>query len=177
MRLVDADYIKESVKRQCDNCRKEGMKWMADSVERAIIEELDNTPTAQPERQVELDGAESNIEILSELRAQFNCFDEVEEPCYRALSDAICALSAQPHWIPCSERLPEANGRYLVTRGLNACGALWNRVYIINYTDLMGLKSGRIWWDGNVGKSDFEQIADVIAWMPLPKLYGGDGDE
>ena len=50
MRLVDADYIKESVKRQCDNCRKEGMKWMADSVERAIIEELDNTPTAQPER-------------------------------------------------------------------------------------------------------------------------------
>ena len=96
MRLVDADYIKESVKRQCDNCRKEGMKWMADSVERAIIEELDNTPTAQPERQVELDGTESNIEILSELRAQFNCFDEVEEPCYRALSDAICALSAQP---------------------------------------------------------------------------------
>ena len=50
MRLVDADYIKESVKRQCDNCRKEGMKWMADSVERAIIEELDNTPTARTER-------------------------------------------------------------------------------------------------------------------------------
>lgn len=24
--------------------------------------------------------------------------------------------SAQPQWIPCSERLPEANGRYLVTR-------------------------------------------------------------
>ena len=47
MRLVDADYIKESVKRQCDNCRKGGMKWMADIVERAIIEELDNTPTAQ----------------------------------------------------------------------------------------------------------------------------------
>lgn len=52
--------------------------------------------SAQPERQVELDGTESNIEILSELRAQFNCFDEAEEPCYRALSDAICALSAQP---------------------------------------------------------------------------------
>ena len=57
-----------------------------------IIREL---PPAQPERQVELDGTESNIEILSELRAQFNCFDEAEEPCYRALSDAICALSAQ----------------------------------------------------------------------------------
>ena len=80
-------------------------------------------------------------------------------------------------WMPCSERLPEVNGRYLVTRGLNACGALWNRVYIINYSDLMGLKSGRIWWDGNVGKSDFEQIYDVLAWMPLPKPWKGEKDE
>ena len=79
-------------------------------------------------------------------------------------------------WIPCSERLPKANGRYFVTRGLNACGALWNRVYIINYSNLMGLKSERIWWDGNVGKSDFEQITDVIAWMPLPEPYREDGD-
>ena len=81
--------------------------------------------------------------------------------------------SAQPktHWIPVSERLPEENGRYLVTRGLSACGALWNRAYIINYSDLMGLKSERIWWDGNVGKSDFERIDDVIAWMPLPEPY------
>lgn len=81
--------------------------------------------------------------------------------------------SAQ-QWIPCSERLPEACGRYLVTRGLNACGALWNRVYIINYSDLMGLKSERIWWDGNVGKSDFQKIDDVIAWMPLPESWEGE---
>ena len=78
---------------------------------------------------------------------------------------------SKPNWIPISERLPEANGRYLVTRGLNACGAMWNRVYIINYSDLMGLKSERIWWDGNVGKSDFERIDDVIAWQPLPEPY------
>lgn len=80
----------------------------------------------------------------------------------------------EPRWIPCSERLPEKNGRYLVTRGLNACGAMWNRVYLINYSDLMGLKSERIWWNGNVGKSDFERINDVIAWMPLPKPYKDD---
>lgn len=53
-------------------------------------------PSAQTERELELDGTESNIEILSELRSMFNCFDEAEEPVYRALSDAICALSAQP---------------------------------------------------------------------------------
>lgn len=74
-------------------------------------------------------------------------------------------------WITCSERLPEENGRYLVTRGLNACGSLWNRVYIVNYSDLMGLKKEKIWWSGNVGKSDFEKHDDVLAWMPLPEKY------
>lgn len=85
-------------------------------------------------------------------------------------------LPSAQQWIPCSERLPEVCGRYLVTRGLNACGALWNRVYIINYSDLMGLKSERIWWDGNVGKSDFERIDDVIAWMPLPDPWEGENN-
>ena len=77
-------------------------------------------------------------------------------------------------WILCKERLPEANGRYLVTRGLNACGALWNRTYILNYSDLMGLKSEKIWWSGNPGKNDFEKYTDVLAWMELPKAYGKD---
>ena len=83
---------------------------------------------------------------------------------------------AQPEqqWISCKDRLPEANGRYLATRGLNACGAMWNRVYIINYSDLMGIKSERIWWDGNVGKSDFQKINDVIAWCELPEPWRGE---
>lgn len=81
------------------------------------------------------------------------------------------SIDAVPQWIPCSERLPEESGRYLVTRGLNACGSLWNRSYIANYSDLMGIKSKRIWWQGNVGKSDFERLDDVLAWMPLPKPY------
>ena len=92
--------------------------------------------------------------------------DETQEFCELAIK----ALEQQ-RWTPVSEGLPKANGRYYVTRGLNACGALWNRVYIVNYSDLMGLKSERIWWDGNVGKSDFEQFDDVLAWMPLPQPY------
>lgn len=110
----------------------------------------------------------TNAEAIETLRANYPdaCFEQLRE----AVDKAIKALE-EPKWIPCSERLPEANGRYLVTRGLNACGAMWNRVYLINYSDLMGLKSERIWWDGNVGKSDFERIDDVIAWMPLPESY------
>lgn len=83
-------------------------------------------------------------------------------------------MNSPSPWISVTERLPEENGRYLVTRGLNACGAMWNRVYIANYSDLMGLKSERIWWQGNVGKSDFERLKDVTAWMPLPNPYKGE---
>jgi hypothetical protein len=35
----------------------------------------------------------------------------------------------------------------------------------------MGIKSVKIWWQGNVGKSDFERLDDVLAWMPLPECY------
>ncbi len=56
--------------------------------------------------------------------------------------ESLSSISENPNnWIPVSKRLPETNGRYLVTRGLNACGSMWNRVYIINYSDLMGIKS------------------------------------
>lgn len=88
-----ADLIdrQQAIDAMCDACSD----WCDEGVCKKVSA-IQKLPSAQPERQVELDGTESNIEILSELRAQFNCFDEVEEPCYRALSDAICALSAQP---------------------------------------------------------------------------------
>ena len=88
--------------------------------------------------------------------------------------NAIKALPSAQQWIPCSEKLPEKNGRYLVTRGLKACNSIWNRVYIVNYTDLMGLIAEKIWWEGNVGKSDFQKIDDVIAWKLLEEPYKGE---
>ena len=86
-------------------------------------------------------------------------------------------LRERTKWIPCSERLPEESSRYLVTRGLKACNNLWNRVYIVNYSDLMGLCKEKIWWNGNAGKPDFERYDDVVAWMPLPKPYNAETEE
>lgn len=45
------------------------------------------------------------ISRLSEIRSIYNCFDEYEEPYYRALSEAIQLVSAQPErkrgkWLP-----------------------------------------------------------------------------
>ena len=113
-----------------------------------------------------------------ELRKQWSADDACDHD-YTHLH-FLASIDSAPtidKWIPVTERLPERNGRYLVTRGLNACGDLWNRTYIINYSDLMGIKSHRIWWDGNVGKSDFKRFDDVIAWMPLPKPYEGSEED
>ena len=43
------------------------------------------------------------ISKLSEIRSNYNCFDEAEEPYYRALSEAIQLASAQPKIIRCKE--------------------------------------------------------------------------
>ena len=101
---------------------------------------------------------------------------EISIEWYNKMAERLTELEykeAERRWIPVSEKLPETNGRYIVTRGLKACTAIWNRVYIINYSDLMGLKAEKIWWDGNVGKSDFQKIDDVIAWKPLEEPYKG----
>lgn len=130
MRLVDADYIKASVKRQCNNCRKEGMKWMSDIVERAIIEELDNTPIAQPQ------------------------------------------------WIPCSERLPEEEGMYIVCFDRKQ---LRKNEYQIETSYWLDGK----WQYGMLERYEYKmaeyviepvEYLTVIAWMPLPEPYGGESD-
>lgn len=84
--------------------------------------------------------------------------------------DAVSAIenlsSAQlePHWIPCSERLPKKHGEsYLVTI---SDGAVYT-------TTLQWDANGKRWYlsffnDGNI-LVDF--IDDVIAWLPLPEPY------
>lgn len=50
----------------------------------------------------------TTIDILSDLRGRFNCFDEKEEPYYRALSEAITALTADVvRCKDCKHRDPE----------------------------------------------------------------------
>ena len=90
---------------------------------------------------------------------------------FEDIIEKMPSVQPEPQWIPCTERLPEKSGRYLVTRKFNALFSLWDKVDILNYSDLMGLKKEKIWWSGNVGKSDFEKFDDVIAWMPLPEPY------
>lgn len=44
----------------------------------------------------QIERPKSDIEILSEIRSEYNCFDEEEEPMYWALSRGIDALLHEP---------------------------------------------------------------------------------
>ena len=59
------------------------------------------------------------ISKLSEIRSNYNCFDETEEPYYRALSEAIQLASAQPEIIRCKECLMHSVCRFEQGLGLD----------------------------------------------------------
>ena len=90
------------------------------------------------------------------------------QPPMEAMLDPEDAVSAienlptaepEPHWIPCSERLPEATGVYIVT-----CN-------IYNGDKVDGVTATWSYWRRNEW-----MMKDVLAWMPLPKPYGGEQD-
>lgn len=96
----------------------------------------------------------------------------------QALDMAIKTLE-QTRWIPCSERLPEEEGDYL----------LWGKVcedeeeyqFIGSYDS--GCEQFGVWQEqfdrttlGCLG-SEFFEYASVIAWMPLPKPYRAESED
>ena len=94
----------------------------------------------------------------------------------KALINLQPTINPEPRWIPCSERLPEDDGEYLV----------WMRwdfedepsYSIVNYdANAEAFGEWHEYFDkytlGSLG-SDFEEIKGVIAWMPLPEPWKGD---
>ena len=78
--------------------------------------------------------------------------------------------TAEPKWIPCSERLPEEPFGCLVT--------VWdtNPVTMDEFENILPYFVG---WDGEQwNDADGEQCPfEVIAWMPLPEPYKEENDE
>lgn len=79
----------------------------------------------------------------------YNVLTEVRE--------RIQSLPSAQQWIPCSERLPEKSGDYLVTVAHHS-GELLVEV------DQFDNENGS-WW---------HYMDDVIAWMPTPEPYKGE---
>lgn len=90
---------------------------------------------------------------------EHHAYDEIEE------IKALPSIEDEQRWIPCSERLPNCNGCYLVWRPHFFGGEIG--MPAICYFD------GSNTWHDSYGV-DFERTLhpdDVTAWMPLPEPY------
>lgn len=78
-------------------------------------------------------------------------------------------IDAVSEWIPCEERLPSENGRYLVVYPMLInkpwVSILWYGKPTFSEKDEPCFYAS----DDEYGDAEY---SDVIAWMPLPKPYG-----
>ena len=101
------------------------------------------------------------------------------EKMLQAYDMAVEALSAESvhGWIPCSERLPIENGRYLVTFPLFTLQRTWIDILWYGNPTLPNRRvKGKCWYrtDDEWGDVVYDE---VTAWMPLPEPYeGGDAE-
>ena len=95
-------------------------------------------------RQAVLEATSTTLKITGKENAE-TVYEYIKKLC-----DDIKALPSAQQWIPCSERLPDQNGKYLVV----------GRQKAIN---ILKFDGGR--WYGKWG---------VVAWMPLPEPYKGE---
>lgn len=84
-----------------------------------------------------------------------------------ALQMAIKALE-EPQWIPCSERLPNANGIYIVTRRIS------DGFEYRNITDACYFDGSNTWHDDTRINHERKYLADVVAWMQMPEPWKGE---
>lgn len=88
--------------------------------------------------------------------------------CVRMIEAAPGIGDRYNEWIPVSERLPEENGEYLVTREAYIDRENRNMIFVRDiayFTISYGLNNG------------FHKANTVIAWQPLPELYKKGGEE
>ena len=83
--------------------------------------------------------------------------------------NAMPTIDAEPHWIPCCERLPE-DGTYIVYAPEYRGGSSRSKEHH-NGVMFASFKSGK--W--SIEHGYYSRPNCVIAWMPLPKPYEGEG--
>lgn len=81
----------------------------------------------------------------------------------QSIIDKMPTIKPEPHWIPCSERLPELDDEVLVTDDYDCI------------RHCVFCKRGET-WRGFVTYEEGMTI-DAIAWMPLPSPYREEADQ
>ena len=173
-----------SVRELYEHVQEHGLSDMWSGGVNAAIDIIIALPSAQPEthdkrtethacdlisRQAAIDAMEDVdwYHINSNGQLVHGANSKEDEPLYKA-EDVYKVLndvpSVQPErWIPCSERLPEENGQYLITV---------KYVHVDGYDDIYA-EHGE-WTDGKWDMFCFGhcgKVENIIAWMPLPEPY------
>lgn len=99
-------------------------------------------------------------QAINYLRSSGMSNEQIESVC-----EGLGCLEERPQgerWIPVSERLPDKNGKYLVTEKHFAFDDKKHNGYSRLYVDKIEFS------DGSFHRASF---IEVIAWMPLPEPY------
>ena len=93
---------------------------------------------------------------------------------------SVPSVIPKAEWIPCSEKLPEKDGEYLLY-GKVVDENEDNHIFIGLYDEG---SEGFGWWQDYYDNrtlgfldSDFTEYASVLAWMPLPESYKAEGEK
>ena len=87
-----------------------------------------------------------------------------------------------PHWIPCSERLPEDIRPVIVTWKNTDPASYYQYIVGKHFTGTACYKNGKWYWYssttedmlaeyGRYDSEEFDEAIECIAWMPLPEPY------
>ena len=99
-----------------------------------------------------------NIDIEKDIVQSLSSLYPLQEFEERAIDTVINAI---PHWISCSDRLPDDDTVVLVCGNK---GGIYTAIHNNSKATFCG------WWKLN-SKSHY---CDPIAWMPLPEVYKGE---
>ena len=99
----------------------------------------------------------------------------------RVIVDHIEQLPpAQSQWIPCSEGMPKENDDYWVTADPRYIPPNYKSTDILSWYEGKWLMADYFVLDGEKRKMPTYKVMEVnipiIAWMPLPKPYGGESE-
>lgn len=131
----------------------------------------------------------TRLEAIGHLKniAIYSVQDGYTDEARQALDMAIKALE-ESHWIPCSVRLPEDISPVIITWKNTDPKSYYQYIVGKHFTGTACYKGGKWYWYssttedmlaeyGRYDSEEFDEAIECIAWMPLPKPYGGESDE
>ena len=110
----------------------------------------------------------ASADALEELQQIADHYEQTAKDYWKEACEYKRRITDAPNkWIPCKERLPESNGKYLVTwDGLSG----YTYVDILSYGYADDAETNPFWYfyDSEYGECIHD---NVIAWMLLPEPY------